>query len=192
VSYRIFPADQYDTMPWKNGGGVTHEIFRFPEGSEHWLWRMSVADVAADGPFSAFPGCTRSLTLLSGEGMRLDFPDRSVELLPPYGSAVFSGEEALSAQLIDGPTTDFNAIWRTGSVSVTVERRAMLGALWFMPEPGTSWFLYVLSGHGAVKSDPDRPEFTAGDAIWLQPQAVEPRLILEAYGEALWIKIVAL
>ena len=192
MSYRIFPASQYDTMPWKNGGGVTHEIFRFPEGSDAWLWRISVADVAADGPFSAFPGCLRSLTLLSGEGMRLDFPDRSINLLPPYGSVQFSGEETLSAHLLDGPTTDFNAIWRAGSVSVTVERRAMLGALWFMPEPGTSWFLYVLSGHGAVKSDPDRPEFTAGDAIWLQPQAGETRLILEAFGEALWIKIVAI
>jgi hypothetical protein len=191
MSYRIFPAGQYDTMPWKNGGGVTHEIFRFPEGGDTWLWRMSVAEVAADGPFSAFPGCMRSLTLLSGEGMRLDFPGRSMELLPPYGSAVFSGEEALTAHLIDGPTTDFNAIWRTDSVSVTVERRAMLGSLWCIPEPSVSWMVYFLSGNGVVKSDPDRPEFTAGDAIWLQPQAGEPRLVLEAFGEALWIKIVA-
>jgi environmental stress-induced protein Ves len=179
-------------MPWKNGGGVTHEIFRFPEGSEHWVWRMSVADVAADGPFSAFPGCTRSLTLLSGAGMRLDFTDRSAELLSPYGSVLFSGEDALSAHLLDGPTTDFNAIWRTDSVSVTVERRAMHGTLWCIPEQGVSWFVYFLSGHGRVKSDPNSPDIAAGDAIWLQPQAGAPRLMLEAFGEALWIKISAL
>jgi uncharacterized protein len=179
-------------MPWKNGGGVTHEIFRFPEGSEHWVWRMSVADVAADGPFSAFPCCTRSLTLLSGAGMRLDFKDRSAELLPPYGSVLFSGEDALSAHLLDGPTTDFNAIWRTDSVSVTVERRAMHGTLWCIPEQDVSWFVYFLSGHGRVKSDPNSPDIAAGDAIWLQPQAGAPRLMLEAFGEALWIKISAL
>jgi uncharacterized protein len=192
MSYRLFPASQFLSMPWKNGGGVTHEIFRFPEGSEHWVWRMSVADVAADGPFSAFPGCTRSLTLLSGAGMRLDFTDRSAELLSPYGSVLFSGEDALSAHLLDGPTTDFNAIWRTDSVSVTVERRAMHGTLWCIPEQGVSWFVYFLSGHGRVKSDPNSPDIAAGDAIWLQPQAGAPRLMLEAFGEALWIKISAL
>lgn len=192
MSQRIFPAEQMTAMPWKNGGGMTREIFRFPEGGDAWLWRMSVAEVASDGPFSAFPGCMRSLTLLSGEGMRLDFTGRSVELLPPHSSVLFSGEEALSAHLIDGPTTDFNAIWRTDSVSVTVERRAMQGSLWFMPEPGTSWFLYILSGHGVVKSDPDRPAFAGGDAIWLQPESDEPRLILEAFGEALWCRISAL
>jgi hypothetical protein len=192
MSYRIFPADQMTAMPWKNGGGVTREIFRYPEGDDAWWWRLSVAEVDSDGPFSAFPGCMRSLTLLSGAGMRLDFPDRSVELLPPYGSAVFSGEEALSAHLFDGPTTDFNAIWRSAKVSVTVERRAMHGALWCIPEQGVSWFVYFLSGHGWVKSDPDKREIAAGDAIWLQPQAGERRLILEAFGEALWCRITAL
>jgi environmental stress-induced protein Ves len=192
MSYRIFPADQYAAMPWKNGGGVTREIFRFPEGDGAWCWRMSVAEVAADGPFSAFPGCMRSLTLLSGAGMRLDFTGRSVELLPPYGNAVFSGEEALSAYLLDGPTTDFNAIWLTNRVSVTVERRAMHGTLWCIAEPGVSWFVYFLSGHGRVKSDPNSPEIDAGDAIWLQPQAGGPRLIVEAFGEALWCRITAL
>lgn len=189
MSYRLFPASQFLSMPWKNGGGVTHEIFRFPEGSEHWVWRMSVAEVAADGPFSAFPGCARSLTLLGGAGMRLDFTDRSVELLPPHGNAFFSGEEALFAHLLDGPTTDFNAIWRTDSVSITVERRAMHGALWCIAEPGVSWFVYFLSGRGMVKSDPAHPEIAAGDALWLQPEAGEPRLIVEAFGEALWCRI---
>jgi len=179
-------------MPWKNGGGVTREICRFPDGEAPWSWRMSVAEVGGDGPFSAFPGYMRSLTLLSGAGMRLDFAERSVELLPPYGSAVFSGEEALSAHLIDGPTTDFNAIWRSAEVSVTVERRAMHGALWCIAEQGVSWFVYFLSGQGMVKFDPAHPEIAAGDAIWLQPEAGGPRLILEAFGEALWCRISAL
>ena len=98
----------------------------------------------------------------------------------------------LTAHLVDGPTTDFNAIWRSAKVSVTVERRAMHGALWCIPEQGVSWFVYFLAGHGRVKSDPDKPEIAAGDAIWLQSQAGAPRLILEAFGEALWCRITAL
>lgn len=192
MSYRHFPASQFTRMPWKNGGGVTHEIFRFPEGSEPWHWRISVAEVSSNGAFSAFPGCTRSLTLLSGEGMKLDFIDHSVELLPPYSSLVFSGEEKIFAKLINGPTTDFNAIWQTGKVSIAVERRAMMGSLWCVREAKTSWLVYFLSGRGRVKSDSNSPEIQTGDAIWLKPNDTEQRLILEAFGEALWLKITEL
>jgi environmental stress-induced protein Ves len=191
MAFKIITAEQMLPMPWKNGGGLTREIARFPEHGE-WVWRMSVAEVDADGPFSAFPGCMRSLTLLSGEGMSLDFPDRSVPLLPPHGSLVFSGDEPLTARLLNGPTTDFNAIWRTDSVSVSVERRAMHGVLWCIPEPGVSWLVYFHAGRGEVKSDPDNPAIRIGDAVWLAPSAGEPRLVLEAYGEALWVRITAI
>ena len=190
MSYQHFPAHAYSRMAWKNGGGTTAEIFRFPEHSELWDWRVSVAEVAADGPFSAFVGYQRSLTLLSGEGMRLQFADRLVELLPPHQSICFSGEENVSAELIDGATTDFNAIWRRDLFDIQVERRAMLGSQWFIREPNVCWFYYFLSGHGRIKSDPDSPQISAGDSIWLKPNESEQRLILEAHGEALCLKII--
>ena len=192
MSYRHFPASQFTRMPWKNGGGVTHEIFRFPETGEQWLWRISVAEVASDGDFSLFPGCIRSLTLLIGEGMRLNFAEHSVELLPPYASVQFSGQEALSAQLLNGPTTDFNAIWQEDTFNIHVERRAMHGSLWCIAEPKTSWLVYFLSGYGRVKSDADSPEIQTGDALWLKPNDSSQRLILEGAGEALWLKITEL
>ena len=192
MSYRHFPASQFTRMPWKNGGGVTHEIFRFPDSDGEWQWRVSIADVASDGAFSLFPGCMRSLTLLSGEGMRLDFVDRSVELMPPYSSAIFSGDEILSAQLLDGPTTDFNAIWQEDKFNIHIERRAMHGSIWCIAEHKTSWLVYFLSGHGRIKSDADSPEIRTGDALWLKPNDSKQRLILEAAGEALWLKVTEL
>ena len=49
-------------------------------------------------------GCDRELVLLTGEGMRLNFDDgESVELTPPHDRHRFSGERALTAQLISGP-----------------------------------------------------------------------------------------
>ena len=39
-------------VPWKNGGGVTRELLRLPaDGGDDWTLRISVADIAADGPF---------------------------------------------------------------------------------------------------------------------------------------------
>ena len=59
------------TMPWKNGGGVTHELWRTPKAGPEFDLRISIAEVAANGPFSLFPGVDRIITLLSGGGFRL-------------------------------------------------------------------------------------------------------------------------
>ncbi len=44
-------------MPWKNGGGETAEIAVFPPSADlsEFGWRISMATVSSDGPFSAFP-----------------------------------------------------------------------------------------------------------------------------------------
>ena len=68
----------------------------------------------------------------------------------------------------------------------------MIGNLWCIAEPGVSWFVYFLSGQGRIRSDPDGPLIETGDALWLNPARDAPRLILEAHGEALWLKITAL
>ena len=189
MAYRYFPQSAFMPMPWKNGGGITREIVRFPGDGEDWLWRLSIAEIAADGPFSAFPGCERSLTLLEGAGMHLQFADRSCDLRPPFAACLFAGEETPDGVLFDGPTVDFNAIWRRDAVSITVERRAMHGSLWCLPDPGVSWFVYLLSGSLAVKDDPYGPQCLPGDGLLLQAESDAPRLMLEAYGEALWLRI---
>ena len=63
----------FTTAPWKNGGGVTHEIAKSEEDGA-WLWRLSIAEVATDGPFSAFLGLSRILTVIEGEGLQLHLP----------------------------------------------------------------------------------------------------------------------
>ncbi|WP_344566156.1 HutD/Ves family protein [Streptomyces axinellae] len=53
-------------MPWKNGSGSTREVAAQPVGSRlaDFDWRVSVADVGGDGPFSPFPGVDRVITLI--------------------------------------------------------------------------------------------------------------------------------
>ncbi|HAJ22213.1 MAG TPA: HutD-family protein, partial [Rhodospirillaceae bacterium] len=67
---KIFKAQDYKETPWKNGGGITREI-ALKEDEDGFLWRLSIADVRTDGPFSSFPDRHRILTVIAGVGMRL-------------------------------------------------------------------------------------------------------------------------
>ena len=91
-------------MPWKNGGGSTVELAISPVGAglEDFAWRISTAQVAVDGAFSSFPDIDRSLAVLAGNGVCLHRADGQREMLLSGGAiAVFGGEEAISAHLLD-------------------------------------------------------------------------------------------
>jgi hypothetical protein len=102
-------ASGYRAMPWKNGQGITREIAREPATGELFLWRLSIAEVAADGDFSLFPGIERTISLIEGAGMELDFteaPGRRIDqTFQPFG---FSGDWHCHCRLIKGPIRDFN------------------------------------------------------------------------------------
>lgn len=51
---RIVAPAEFRSQPWKNGGGVTHEIVRWPD-NERYEVRVSLADDRVPGPFSQFP-----------------------------------------------------------------------------------------------------------------------------------------
>ena len=99
---------------WANDGGWTREIAREPADGAPFEWRVSVADVESDGPFSVFDGYDRALVLLSGAGMDLHFADTGAitALRPEDPRARFAGDTPVAAALVDGPTTDFYLIWR--------------------------------------------------------------------------------
>lgn len=60
-----------EAVPWRNGGGTTRVLATWPDATD-WIVRVSVAEILASGPFSAFPGVERWFAVLSGEGVRLD------------------------------------------------------------------------------------------------------------------------
>jgi environmental stress-induced protein Ves len=109
---KILRREDYRVMPWKNGGGVTTEIWVSPQGSgiagEPFDWRVSIADVATDGRFSAFAGYDRHIMLLDGQGMRLASEENGAIDLIRYRPAAFSGDWTVTGKLIDGPVRDFN------------------------------------------------------------------------------------
>ena len=114
---RILRSSDHRAMPWKNGGGSTTEIAVAPDGAgiDAFDWRISMAVVAADGPFSEFPGVERTLSILDGAGLVLRGigagPVRLDRTTPPFA---FPADAAVSASLIDGPITDLNVMTRRG------------------------------------------------------------------------------
>jgi environmental stress-induced protein Ves len=103
----IIEVDAVPPQPWKNGGGWTRELLRWPAAG-NWRLRISLADIEADGPFSAFPGVTRWFAVLEGEGVALEFAGTRRELRPGDAPIRFEGAAAPRCTLLRGPTRDIN------------------------------------------------------------------------------------
>ncbi len=114
---KIVRARDCRTMPWKNGGGATTEIAIGPSGAslETFDWRISMARVASDGPFSRFAGIDRTLAVIAGSGLVLTIGGRAPITLAAGSAPVsFGGETPTSAQLLAGEITDLNVMTRRG------------------------------------------------------------------------------
>lgn len=138
----ILKAARYRTMPWKNGGGSTTEVAVSPEGAglDTFDWRISMAVVAADGPFSAFPDIDRTLSILDGAGLVLHGLGDPVRLLPGTAPFAFPADAAVSAALLAGPITDLNVMTRRGRFHDRTSRLAA-GTMAIAPETATAFLL---------------------------------------------------
>jgi environmental stress-induced protein Ves len=127
---RLIRAADCRRMPWKNGGGETAEVAISPSGAplDAFDWRVSMARVDGDGPFSTFPGVDRTLAILAGAGLMLRVADREPVRLDdaslPY---TFPADVATSADLLHGPITDLNVMTRRTRCRHRVRRRAAAG-----------------------------------------------------------------
>jgi hypothetical protein len=105
----IIRKSSFRASPWKNGGGITHEVIRVPEKLDPFRWRVSVAQIDVSGPFSDFAGYDRKMVLLRGAGVRLTFEGSGHADLRDVGDmAEFDGAWATRCELVAGPCADLN------------------------------------------------------------------------------------
>ncbi|WP_298188389.1 HutD family protein [uncultured Pseudomonas sp.] len=105
-------AADYPRMPWKNGGGSTLEIVKDAgKGLEGFGWRLSIADIAESGGFSAFNGYQRIITVLEGAGMQLEVDGVAARPLLPLDAFAFPGDSRVECRLLGGAIRDFNLIY---------------------------------------------------------------------------------
>lgn len=175
-------SDAVAPQPWRNGGGRTRELLAWPPGVP-WRLRVSVADIDADGPFSAFPGVTRWFAVLDGAGVALTLGPAEHRLTPASAPVAFDGAAAPGCRLLDGPTRDLNLMLR--GVRGTLQRAAP-GVAWAEPWPWRGVFsagaARLRDGGGA---DLDLAAFTlvhglAPGALQLWPEAEAPAFWLGA------------
>ena len=132
-------ASRVAPEPWKNGGGRTRELFAWPD-RERWRVRVSLADIEADGSFSAFPGVMRWFAVLEGAGVELAFEDRRVHVESGDAPFVFDGALAPMCRLVRGRTRDLNLMLRgvNGAMVLAADHR-----LWSPAGDGCGLFAAV-------------------------------------------------
>ncbi|MFJ8000722.1 HutD family protein [Streptomyces sp. NPDC096310] len=113
MTLRVLRAGSRAAVPWRNGGGVTREIASWPEnaGTAGFDWRISLAEVAGDGPFSVFPGVDRILTMVEGAGMDLTVGGRRRRVDERYAPASFPGDLPTGCLLLAGPVVNLNVMY---------------------------------------------------------------------------------
>lgn len=104
---------------WANGGGITYEVLRSPQDGAGFDWRVSIAEIASDGPFSPYPGVDRVLILLRG-AMHLVI-DGVRDEVPHFSPIAFPGESHVEARLTQAPTMDLNVMTRRGRAQAQID-----------------------------------------------------------------------
>lgn len=116
---RILPPSAFRAQPWKNGGGITHEIARWPDVDDYDV-RISIADDRTAAPFSRFPGYRRWSFLAAAAPIELELAATpgappEVRTLRALGDLLeIDGDVAITCRLPDGPTRLFNILVRHG------------------------------------------------------------------------------
>ncbi|MEP7207872.1 MAG: HutD family protein [Casimicrobiaceae bacterium] len=157
----MLPSSGYRTMPWKNGGGVTHEIAIDPADAgidgRPFDWRLSLAELAGSNDFSRFPGIDRTLVLLSGGPVTLHIDTSPPRRLQPLDTVAFRGESSVRCTLEGSRARDLNVMVARSRLHADVEvLRLRSGARHVHAVDGAAVVLvHVATGLLAVKVEGD-------------------------------------
>lgn len=168
---RHLQKSTYTSMPWKNGGGVTTEIIVHPANASmsDFDWRISMANVAQDGPFSLFPGIDRTLCILEGNGMSLGIDAHEPVWLNTESAPLpFAADVPVDAVLTDGPIVDLNVMSRRGHYVHRVERHR--GALTVHSTASTVTLIFATDAV-SVSSTGETIHLQRRDGLLLEPGA---------------------
>lgn len=136
---------------WSNGGGVTREAAVSPLDATFatFDWRLSVADIVENGPFSFLPGVDRHSLMVSPGEVRMIIDGQTKQWEMGAGAA-FSGEANVRVEVLKGPTRNLNLITRRGRCRGSIALRRLNASLFLGGGSGPVAVL-VLSGSVGLK-----------------------------------------
>jgi environmental stress-induced protein Ves len=181
----------YSAVPWKNGGGSTREIYRVPADAAAFDWRLSLATIDRGGPFSSFEGYERTLVLVRGAGVELDFGQHGgTRLAAPGEAAAFEGAWETTCTLLDGPSTDLNLIVSRERAEANVRVVAVTAAEVIQTAGWRETLACCISGSVRMKNAAGDEEFldaadtarcfAADGIVTCSPQTAAPALLFIA------------
>jgi hypothetical protein len=178
---RVVRVEDVPPQRWRNGGGFTRELLAWPAASD-WRVRVSVADVASDGPFSAFPGVERWFVVLEGAGVELSVRGHAHRVRLGDVPLRFDGGAATACRLLDGSTRDLNLMLHgaRGGLFAAVDGRA-----WSPGAPSCGLFAAV---PGSCRADDETFAVAAGSLAWFEraPARLEFRADGRSAGPPGW------
>jgi len=180
------PPESFRSKPWKNGGGVTHDIADAsrpgadPAGWEGMVWRLGRTAIVQPGPFSDLTGYERLQAVIVGSGLVLEGASGEIDLRRPFTPVRYDGRLPLVSRLENGPVEVVNLI----------VDRAMCRADLAAPEPGETLALapaiHILYAPGeavTARCGSEAIALTGGHALRIDAEA-DGSLMVEA-GRAL-------
>ena len=150
-------ASDFKEMPWKNGKGITTELYRIPgDDPSQFNFRLSVARISQDAPFSIFPDIDRHMLILEGKGIMLIQDGKHLKLTDDGQYYSFPGETKIESRLLEGPVLDFNVMtkrnWGESTVHLgEMEKIKNKADFTFVYQHGPKPCLYILENEDEMK-----------------------------------------
>lgn len=146
-SIQLIRYQDCPSTPWKNGGGSTKQLLISPINAEltEFDYRISIASISSNGPFSSFIGIDRQLVILEGDGVELSIKSHEgtkqinslgagekisgntdtteyKRLTPTDSPFCFTGETSITSQLLSSDVIDFNVMTKRGAFKAHTQR----------------------------------------------------------------------
>lgn len=143
---KIIPPETFKASSWS--GGKTTELFIHPQGATYqnrdFKFRISTATVAVEySEFTALPGISRTLMLLSGK-VELQHQGHHTKWLTPYDTDEFMGDWKTTSR---GTCIDLNLMCNKGVKGKLYHRQIESGKTYRWNLKGEMNFFYVAKGN---------------------------------------------
>jgi environmental stress-induced protein Ves len=162
---RLIRQSEFIQGRWRNGMGVSWEIAASrEEGASDFSWRLAMARIDADVPFSIYPGMDRVFMQLHGQGLDLEFEGgRVIQVHQSFVPHSFSCDVPLECKLLDGPCMDLNLFTQRGGFRSEVDVVQVAGEQQLSLRSATTVF-FCLQGACHLSVDGASIELAEGDA----------------------------